>query len=87
MIEINSDGKVRLSKPGDSDVISRQSAPDCYDMNAAVHVWRRDTLVSTPKVFFDNTVLYEMPSDRSIDIDSILDFRIVETILTERGSD
>jgi CMP-N,N'-diacetyllegionaminic acid synthase len=85
MIEINSDGKVRLSKPGDLNVISRQSAPDCYDMNAAVHVWRRDALVSEPKVFFENTILYEMPADRSIDIDSILDFRLVEAILEGRN--
>ena len=87
MIEINLDGKVRLSKPGDSNVISRQSAPDCYDMNAAVHVWQRDALVSDPKVFFENTLLYEMPAERSIDIDSILDFRIVEAILEGRSLD
>lgn len=86
MVEQNSRGYVNLSKKLATSIVRRQDAPKCYDMNASIYVWKRDTLMNflNNSVFQDKTLLYEMPEERSIDIDSELDWKIVEMIMTER---
>ena len=54
----------------------RQDAPQTYDMNASIYIWKRNTLVNTdirtspPSLKKGRAVFYEMPTNRSIDIDS-----------------
>jgi len=86
LVEVDEHGVVRLSKTLNTPVIRRQDAPKCYDMNASVYVWRRDALFSYPTIFNGDTLLYEMPEERSIDIDSELDFRFVEFIMGRTSS-
>ena len=84
LVETDAQGIVHLSKP--SAVLRRQDSPACYDMNASIYVWQRDALLADPKVFYDDTRLFERPRERSVDIDAELDFAIVELILTRRGA-
>jgi N-acylneuraminate cytidylyltransferase/CMP-N,N'-diacetyllegionaminic acid synthase len=84
MVEIGPTGAVGLAKSLPAAIVRRQDAPQCFDMNASIYVWRRDALFDDPPIFKDGTALYIMPEGRSIDIDSELDFRIVEMIMTER---
>lgn len=84
MVEVGADGTVRLAKAPAGAVLRRQDAPACYDMNASIYVWRHDDLFEDPAIFKPATALYVMPEERSIDIDSELDFKIVEMILAER---
>tara|TARA_Y100000590_G_scaffold451502_1_gene592987 strand:- start:1456 stop:2163 length:708 start_codon:yes stop_codon:yes gene_type:complete len=63
---------------------SRQEAPSLFDMNASIYLWRRDTLLKQDSLFTDKTIFYEMPEERSIDIDSPLDFRVVEMLINEK---
>ena len=81
LVEVDEHGVVRLSKTLNTPVTRRQDAPKCYDMNASIYVWRRDTLFSCATLFNSDTLLYDMPKERSIDIDSELDFRFVEFIM------
>jgi N-acylneuraminate cytidylyltransferase/CMP-N,N'-diacetyllegionaminic acid synthase len=81
MVEVDEHGVARLSKKLNTPVLRRQDAPKCYDMNASIYVWRRDALFSCPTIFNSDTLLYDMPEERSIDIDSELDFRFVEFIM------
>ncbi len=78
MVEVDAGGAPRLSKPLPNRIVRRQDAPKCYDMNASIYVWRRATLMESDTLFHDSTRLYVMPEERSWDIDSELDFRIVE---------
>lgn len=66
-----------------STAASRQSAPPVYAMNASIYVWHRRTL--SKGLWEGRAALYEMPHDRSVDIDSEVDFRLVELLLRERG--
>lgn len=84
LIEVDAQGKVGLSKRLAVPVTRRQDAPQCYDMNASIYVWRRDVLFEAPGLFDDHTRLYVMPEERSIDIDSELDLRVVEMLMAER---
>lgn len=81
MVEYRADGTVGLVKPPEQGVLSRQSAPKVFSMNASIYVWHRDTL--DKGLWNGRTRLYEMPRERSVDIDSELDFRLVEMLMTE----
>jgi CMP-N,N'-diacetyllegionaminic acid synthase len=78
LVEVGVDDVARLSKPPQGLVVRRQDAPPCYDMNASVYVWQHDALFASPTIFNTDTRLYVMPEERSIDIDSELDFKFVE---------
>ena len=84
LVECDNGGIARLSKPLPDSIVRRQDSPPCFDMNASIYVWRRDVLLAEPRVFYDDTRLYEMPRERSLDIDDELDFAIVEMILARR---
>ena len=56
-------------------------------MNASIYVWQRQVLFDSETLFNSGTKFYEMPEDRSIDIDSELDFRFVEFLLTKAAQD
>lgn len=84
LVEVDPGGVARLSKPLPNQVVRRQDAPPAYDMNASIYAWFRDALFQDPAVFRADTALYIMPEERSVDIDTELDFRIVELILSER---
>jgi CMP-N,N'-diacetyllegionaminic acid synthase len=86
LVEVDDAGVARLSKKLDRPVVRRQDAPQCYDMNASVYVWTRASLFGAPTVFNSDTALHVMPEERSIDIDSELDFRFVEFIMGQQAS-
>ncbi|KJS66614.1 MAG: flagellar modification protein B [Peptococcaceae bacterium BICA1-7] len=81
MVEVDHKGVARLVKSLDSPVARRQDSPQCYDMNASIYVWNRDSLFSNKSIFNFDTLIYVMPEERSIDIDSELDFLCVDFIL------
>lgn len=81
LVERDADGFVALSKPSAQGVLRRQDSPPCFDMNASIYVWDRQAIGDEPRVFYDNTRLFEMPEARSQDIDSELDFQIVEMLM------
>ncbi len=84
LVERDAQGHVRLSKTPEATVHRRQDAPACFDMNASIYVWRREPFLSQPAVFYEDTLLYEMPEERSLDIDSELDFEMVEFLMRRR---
>jgi CMP-N,N'-diacetyllegionaminic acid synthase len=85
MVELNDDGVVCLAKKPMDYVCRRQDAPKCYDMNASIYAWKRNILLQSQQIFLENTRLYVMPEERSIDIDSELDYEFVKFIANGRG--
>ena len=76
LVELDEKGIVKLSKQATYPVVRRQDAPKCFDMNASIYAWQRDSLFKKEGIFLDKTLLFEMPVERSIEIDSELDFKI-----------
>jgi CMP-N,N'-diacetyllegionaminic acid synthase len=85
LVELDARGVPHVVKPLPETVNRRQDAPRCYDMNASIYVWRRDAFLRNPAVFYDDTQLYEMPPERSVDIDSELDFEIVRMLMERQA--
>lgn len=83
LVEDDGHGFVRLCKPPTSAVDRRQDAPRCFDVNASIYVWSRETFFTAEAVLTDRTALYEMPAARSHDIDSELDFEIVSFLMQQ----
>ena len=78
--------KVKIIK---KKIFRRQDAPTTYDMNASIYIWNRNGLMNSKSEILEKTknnktVFYEMPAARSIDIDSELDFEIVEFLLKKK---
>jgi N-acylneuraminate cytidylyltransferase/CMP-N,N'-diacetyllegionaminic acid synthase len=86
LIELNANGVAELSKPLKTAIVRRQDAPKCYDMNASIYVWKRQVLFASDTIFNEDTRLYVMPEERSIDIDSELDFKFVEFLMLSNSS-
>lgn len=75
---------IELAKKSNAPILCRQDAPKCYDMNASIYIWKRDALLSSKGLFGEKTSLYVMPEDRSIDIDTELDFELVHLLLEKK---
>ena len=84
MIELKKD-TVKLCKEN-KNVSSRQLAPQVFDMNAAIYIWNRDILFKEKKLFTDKTGVYIMPKNRSIDIDTFLDYKIAKFLYDKKRS-
>lgn len=83
MVERDAAGTVHLSKTIEGrPVVARQQAPDVFAMNASIYVWHRHSLGAG--LWQGRTRLHVMPRERSIDVDSLLDFRMVEMLMEAR---
>ena len=83
--------KVKKIKNLKKKIFRRQDAPKTYDMNASIYIWNRNSLINSNSVIKEletdkvgKAIFYEMPEIRSIDIDSKLDFELVEFLLKKR---
>jgi CMP-N,N'-diacetyllegionaminic acid synthase len=85
LIEVDNKGKINLSKTLDEKIVRRQDAPKTYDMNASIYIWKRDIILNKKSLFLENTGLYIMSEERSIDIDTELDYKLVELIMRENN--
>ena len=86
LLEQDKNGKVYLSKTLDSSIVRRQDAPKSYDMNASIYIWKRDVILDEKSLFLEKTGLYVMPENRSIDIDTELDYKFVEFLMKENNA-
>lgn len=86
MVELDERGRSRLSKSRGQEFTGRQSAPAVYEINGSIYIFRVEFLLGPgARLHSDNTIVYVMPAEQSVDIDTPLDFRIVEFLLNERS--
>ena len=78
------DGRVDIVKQMENPPVRRQDAPQVYDMNASIYIWKRNALLSSDNLFTEKTSLFIMPEERSVDIDTALDWDFVEFVLGKR---
>lgn len=86
IVEMDASGRVLLSKRLDEAVVRRQDAPACFDMNASIYIWKREVILNEKTLFLEKTGLYVMPEERSVDIDTSLDFEFVEFLMGKQNA-
>jgi len=65
----------------DTGLTRRQDLPPVYHLNGAVYVARTDWLARERTFVSAETVGYEMPIDRSLDVDTERDFLLLDALL------
>ena len=84
MIELNNNCFPKLVKKTKKNILRRQDAPKVFDMNASIYIWKRKFLMNNIKLYTKKTSIYEMPFNRSIDIDSVDDLNLVRYFIKKR---
>ncbi|MFK7946512.1 MAG: acylneuraminate cytidylyltransferase family protein [Saprospiraceae bacterium] len=84
MVEEKKDGYVGLVKSLDKNILSRQSAPKVYDMNASFYIYRRRFFDLNYKSAITDKSLAYLMSHICFDIDYELDFHVMEYLIREQ---
>ena len=79
MVEMHGE-KVYLSK-NKKKFYSRQQLPIVYSLNASIYVWKRKALLQHNNLIGKKTGIYEMSEEKSIDIDSKFDLKLVKFLM------
>jgi CMP-N,N'-diacetyllegionaminic acid synthase len=86
MMEINDAGYAQIVKKSEKPIVRRQDAPVVYSLSPAAYVIKRSALYEFEHWSKANCLISPMPRDRAIDIDSELDFKLIEFILQQNNT-
>ncbi len=84
MVKTNPDGTVGLVNPPKSPIAHRQDAPVVYDMATVCYVANPEFIMIHNAMFEGRVKAVNVPVERAIDIDTLLDFQIAECLLKIR---
>jgi len=87
MVKSNEDGTVGLVIPSAKNISRRQDAPIVFDMATVAYVANPEFVSTKNTLFAGRMRAVEVPTERAIDIDTLLDFRIAEYLMKERDHD
>ncbi len=77
---------IKLESGEDPYLLERQQLPKVYQANGAIYITKRERLYKECKlVFQDSLGIYVMNEESSLDVDTPLDFKIIEFIMKERN--
>ncbi len=80
MVEVDADGWAHISKPPSQPISRRQDAPAVYSLSPAVFAIRRDVLWACEHWSQARLAIHVMPRERAVDIDTEVDYRLVESL-------
>jgi len=78
MVEKTGKNSLKLVVRPSKFYIRTQDAPLVYELNASIYFWKRKACFEQKGPLCKKTLFYEMPYERSIDIDTLSDFKLVE---------
>lgn len=81
MMEIGEDGFASIVKKGSKPIVRRQDAPKVYSLTPAAYVIKKSALYAYEHWSNAKCKIYEMPRERAVDIDTEIDFKIVEFLI------
>lgn len=84
MVKRNEDGTVGLVLAAPSGVFRRQDAPAVYDVTTVAYVANSRYVMEKDGLFDGRVRAVNVPVERALDIDTILDFRMAEMLLEAR---
>ena len=80
--EENWDGLLQISK-GDGTIARRQEAPEVWQQNGSIYVINPKSLIEKGMGGFTRIKKYAMPEAYSVDLDTMLDWKMAELIIKE----
>lgn len=80
MVRVGEDGYLKPLEEGKHDV-RRQDLPDVFFFEGSVYVSRVDAYLQKKTFYHDKTLPYVVPEWKSHEVDNLVDFKIIETIM------
>lgn len=84
MVKHNDDGTLSLVIPPAAAVTRRQDAPAVFDMATVAYVLHPEFVLQRNALFDGRVKAVDVPYERAIDIDTLLDFQIAESLMRLR---
>lgn len=81
MVKRESDGTVNLVIRPQGAVFRRQDAPVVYDITPVAYVARPEFVMTRDGIFEGRVLAVQVPAERAVDIDTIFDFTVAESLL------
>jgi len=78
---LDQDGFMRDLFPMNDRIVRRQELPPIYALNGAMYATRPDVLFEIRTWYTPRTAAYVMPAERSVDIDTAIDFHLAKALL------
>lgn len=85
MVTMSFNGSVELVLPSSSGISRRQDAPKIFDMTTVAYVADPEFVMTQESIFAGRVKAVRVPIERSIDIDSLLDFEIAEFLFARKN--
>lgn len=82
MMEVREDGFAEIVKKSGQPIVRRQDAPQVYSLTPAAYVVKKETLYSVDHWSQAKCKIHPIPRERAIDIDTEIDFDIVEFLIS-----
>lgn len=86
MVEPDQSGMVKIVKHPEGPITCRQHAPQVFSLSPAAYAVRRIALDRFEHWSLAKMQIHEIPRSRGIDIDTELDFQLVEFLIQNQGS-
>lgn len=84
MMEIQQDGFAEIVKKANKPIVRRQDAPEVYSLTPAAYVVKKSALYEFEHWSKAKCKIYPMPRERAVDIDTEIDFKIVEFLMNNK---
>lgn len=81
---VESDGRIPRYEDAELKLTQRQAISDMYLPNGAIFLADREVLMTSNRLYTERTFAYVMPPERSIDIDSPWELKLVSLLMGER---
>ncbi len=85
IVEKQSDGTFSVCKKTSEGIVTRQSAPEVFEMNASMYIYDRKFLLDdkNKNPYSKRAYAYEMGEMSTVDIDTEIDFKFIEFLSKE----
>lgn len=85
MVMLDDKGYARVVISADQGIHRRQTAPTVYDMTTVAYAARSAFILKANSIFEGKVGAVVVPAERAIDIDTELDFKLAEFLLSQTG--
>lgn len=86
MVKTRADGCVELVIPPANGLVTRrQNAPDVFDVTTVAYVTSPEFVMRAWNIFDGRVRMVQIPVERAVDIDTLLDFKVAECLLEYRN--
>lgn len=81
MVKKDENQNIHLLLKNDKTIVNRQQAPDSFDITTCAYVSTANFIKANDSIFDGKILGVEIPQERAIDIDTIIDFDIAEFLM------